>query len=424
MKYILLSKDGDFLPLLYKMHEAGEEVIAYVDESDDMHEGLTPLANDALEIEVAPDDVIIFDMVGAGKAADQLKKKGNTVIGGGSFNDKIELDRKFGTDFMQKYGITTPPTWEFTTMDEVRKHLEEHDERFVFKPNGNLETDLTYVSSSPDDLLAVLPWIESRIPDGTEFELQQFVEGIEMSTEAWFNGEKFLLPINSTMEEKKFMAGDVGPATGCMGNVVWTWDDETSQFLYEYLFQPLEEELRKQNYLGPLDINGIWTTEGIHGLEWTSRFGYDAIQAFSRLLSKPLSQVLRDLPTLDRLPVNSGVVGVAVRVSIPPFPSEGEVPNVPILGADDPEHIYLADVKVDEELGLVCAGTDGYVLAVCAEAKSHKKALATAYEVIDNLEIPNKQYRIDIGERYSTDRAGIERIISGLKSGKSGKNTA
>lgn len=422
MKYILLSKDGDFLPLLYRMQEDGEEVIAYVDEVDDIHKGLTPLADDALEIEVAPDDVIIFDMVGAGKAADQLKKRGNTVIGGGSFNDKIELDRKFGTDFMQKHDIQTPPTWEFNSMDEVRNHVEKNAERYVFKPNGNLETDLTYVSSSSEDLLAVLPWIESRIPEGTEFELQQFVEGVEMSTEAWFNGDKFLLPINSTMEEKKFMAGNVGPATGCMGNVVWVWDDETSEFLYEYLFKPLEPELRKHNYLGPLDINGIWTTDGIYGLEWTSRFGYDAIQAFSRVLSRPIQQVLKELPTLDRLPVNSGVLGVGVRVSIPPFPSEGEVPNVPILGADDTEHLYFADVKIDDNLGLVCAGTDGYVLSVCAEAKSHKKALATAYEVIDNLEIPNKQYRIDIGERYSNDRAEIERIISRLKSVKSVKS--
>lgn len=418
MKYILLSKDGDFLPLLYRMHKAKEEVIAYIDNSDDIHDGLTPTVHSALEIDVEQNDVIIFDMVGAGEAADRLKKDGHQVIGGGVFNDKLELDRKFGTDFMKKHGIQIPPTWEFDTMDAVKDFVENNPERYVFKPNGNLETDLTYVATSAENLLAVLPWLESRIPEGTEFEIQQFTEGIEMSTEAWFNGEKFLQPINSTMEEKKFMAGNVGPATGCMGNVVWTWDDDTSQFLYEYLFQPLEEELRKQNYLGPLDINGIWNEDGIHGLEWTARFGYDAIQAYTRLLNKPLAQVLMDLPTLDIMPVKQDYIAIAIRVSIPPFPSEGDVPNVPLLGLNDRDRIYLNDVKKDEKLGLVCAGTDGYVLAVCSDGKSLKTATAKAYEVIDELEIPNKQYRIDIGERYQENRAAIERIIKRLKSGK------
>jgi len=135
MKYILISKDGDFLPLLHKMKKAKQEVIAYVDNSDDIHDGLTPTADSALENEVDEDDVVIFDMVGAGKAADQIKDNGTLVIGGGVFNDKLELDRKFGTDFMKKHGINTPPTWEFSDLEALKTFIEDNPDRYVFKPN-------------------------------------------------------------------------------------------------------------------------------------------------------------------------------------------------------------------------------------------------------------------------------------------------
>ena len=412
MKFVLISKDGDFLPLLKRIENEGNEVVAYVDAEHPLYENMIPQVDNALELKLDKDDVIIFDMVGAGAAADRVGASMPNVLGGGSINDRIELDRKFGTDFMAKHGINTPPTWEFDTIDKTRKFVEEHPERYVFKPNGNLETDLTYVSSSAEDLLAVLPYLEERIPEGTEFELQQFVEGVEMSTEAWFNGERFLQPINSTMEEKKFMVGNVGPATGCMGNVVWSWDKKTSQFLYEYLFQPLEADLKKAGYLGPLDINGIWNGDGIHALEFTARFGYDAIQAYSRLIRMPLGEFLRDLRKLDKMPVSTSELALAVRVSIPPFPSDGDVPKVPVRGLDDPDKIYLSDVYFDKDLEMYrCAGSDGYILSVCANGPTVASCQAQAYPVIESLEIPNKQYRVDIGERYVHDRDEIAHII-------------
>lgn len=421
MKYVLVSKDGDFLPLLHRMERDGVEVVAYIDESDDIHEGMTPTAHDALEIEIAKKDLVIFDMVGAGKAADRIRSMDQRVLGGGLLNDRIELDRSYGETFMRKAGIVSPKSYALTDFTKARRLIESTGKRYVFKPDGNMDTSLTYVSSSAENLLSMLPWLEDQVKD-TKFSLQEFVEGVEMSTEMWFNGTRFVHPANSTMEEKKLFAGSVGPATGCMGNVVWAWDDSTSEWLYRRLFMKLEPALKEAGYLGPLDINAIWTPDEIYGLEWSARFGYDAIQAFSRLFTTPFHEVLNTLEGIDRLPVNSEHVSFAVRVSIPPFPNDGEVPEVPILGDIDEDLLYWSDVKRKDNQ-LVCAGTDGYICAVAADAPSLTAARDIVYKQIDKLEVPNKQYRIDIGDRYESDRREIGRIIK-RQSDKETKNSS
>lgn len=411
----LISREGDFLPLLHKMHQDGKEVLAYIDDdcAKNMHDNMTPKVCSPLELSLSKDDTIVFDMVHGGSEADTLKSQGFTVIGGGSFNDKIELDRDYGQSFMEAMKINTPDTIGFSSFADARKFLKDSDKRYVFKPNGNMDTDLTYVSASTEDMLRMLPYLEARCGDEqVDFDLQEFVEGVEMSTEAWFNGEKFLLPLNSTMEEKKFLTGNLGPATGCMGNVVWWWDMETSQFLYELLFKRMEPILRKERYLGPLDINALWTPGDLYALEFTARFGYDAIQAASRLFTPDLYTVLRDLPELSELPVIPDRYALSIRLSIPPYPNRSDSEDIPIPdpGSLDP-FLYWSDVRRDEEGALWSASTDGYVASIAADGNSVAALQRKLYAILGDYKIPNMQYRTDIGDRFFTDFPEIKKII-------------
>ena len=411
----LVSKHGDFLPLLARMED---NVLAYVEGSKDIYDGIVPRVDSELALDISQGDIVIFDMVGGGNGADALKSKGYTVIGGGHLNDNIELHRDSGQDFMKMAGIPIPPTANFAgDYERARWFVEKTKKAYVFKPNENLGTSLTYVSSSAENMLAMLPYLEDECPDDVNFQLQEVVHGIEMSTEAWFNGNKFLLPINSTMEEKKFMAGNLGPNTGCMGNIVWFWSEEVSRYLYKILFEPLEEELERSGYLGPLDVNAIWTPKGPLGLEWTARFGYDALQAMTRLLTVPLSEFFSELQYYDRLPVedNPELYSLTIRGTIPPYPSDGDVPNIPILGIKEEfeDNIYLSDVKHNGK-GLVCAGTDGYILVVGEHGPNIQKLKNKCLYILDQLEIAGLQYRIDIGDRVMSEKRKIESIISAL----------
>lgn len=399
------------------MYENGEKVKVYIDEecARKLHEGMIPKVSDLAALDISTNDIVVIDMVGFGEGADVLKSKGITVIGGGKLNDKMELDRAFGMSMMKKSGIDIPPGKRFNSFEDAAAFISETKKRYVFKPNGNLNTSLTYVSSSAINLLTMLPYLEKCCEGKADFELQEFVEGIEMSTEAWFNGERFILPINSTMEEKKLFPGNTGPNTGCMGNIVWFWDMETSMKLYERMFRGLEPDLRKSGYVGPIDINAIWNNSGIYGLEFTARFGYDAIQAFDQLLTTPMEEFLKTLKGLNELPVEAdpGKFAAAVRVSIPPFPhSTDDVPEVPIIGITKniKKNIYLSDVCLCEG-NLQTAGYDGYILTVADYGDSIHRLTKHLYKMIDIIELPNKQYRNDIGDRVPSEKSEIEKII-------------
>ncbi len=421
MGFKLISKNGDFLPILHRIQHEGKDVVAYLPESlDKMYVDILPIVHSHTELSIQANDVIIFDMVGAGGAAEELKHKGYTVIGGGSINDRLELNRTYGEEIAKSTGLLVPNSVVFGDFVEARDFVRIHPNRYVFKPDGNLDTSLTYVSSSTDDMIEELYILEEQCPSGTVFTLQEFMDGIEMSTEAWFNGEKFILPVNSTMEEKKFLTGNLGQNTGCMGNVVWVWPDDISEYLLDTMFRPMEPLLQKGTYLGPLDINAIWTPQGPHFLEFTARFGYDAIQAYTRLVEQPLSDFFESLPGTERMEVNQDMYAAAVRVSVPPYPVEADVPEVSVhIPEEYVDNIYLSDVYPtgNQSAGrkvFRCAGQDGYILSVASNGKRLDTTMAEIYHIIDEIEARGIQYRLDIGDRVKVERMEILRYLRRL----------
>jgi phosphoribosylamine--glycine ligase len=396
------------------MRHYGHAAQAYLEGGVKVFDGLLDKAHDINELNIESGDMVIFDMVGGGRGADKLINKGIYVVGASGLTDKLELDREFGMRFMKKHGIPIPPSIFVDTIDEAKQIVQKTGKRYVFKPDGNQPTDLTYVSHDAEDMLNMLDYFQEKVPDETDFVLQEFVEGIEMSTEGFFNGSKFLHPLNSTFEAKRFMDGDLGPNTGCAGNVVWFWDRETSDKLYSMLFESMEEELAKSGYIGPVDINAIWTEKGPYGLEFTARFGYDAIQCSSRLIDMELGEFLHELRNLEEVPINNSSYAMSVRVSIPPYPSEGDIPEIPIDLAEAPtDNIYLSDVYLKDG-NLRCAGQDGYVVCVAEDGKRLNQLTSRVYEIADQLEIPSKQYRLDISDRVEKDRAAIQVILGAI----------
>lgn len=52
-------------------------------------------------------DVIVFDDIGFGAAAERLRKDGKAVVGGSVASDRLELDRDFGQEQLKKAGLQT-----------------------------------------------------------------------------------------------------------------------------------------------------------------------------------------------------------------------------------------------------------------------------------------------------------------------------
>src|SRR6185312_15704729 len=106
------------------------------------------------------------------------------------------------------------------------------------------------------------------------FVLQEFINGVVVSSEMWSDGTKVIRPSNHTVEVKGFLNGCKGPATGCSGNIVWAEDGLCR--IVESGSARIEKLVVEEGHVGPMDLNAVVNDEGVWGLEWTPRFGYDA----------------------------------------------------------------------------------------------------------------------------------------------------
>jgi phosphoribosylamine-glycine ligase len=357
-------------------------------------------------------DLIVFDLTGLGDSADYAREMAPT-IGDSSLADKLEHDRLFGLEYMQECGINVPPYEHFTDPSDGIKFVRKTKKRYVFKPCGLNDCSTTYVSKSPEDMERYMDLLFRKIRV-KEYVLQEFVEGTELSTEVWINSEGYYVP-NHTLETKKLMAGDVGPATGCSGNVVWMPMGETAAFRRGLKLAC--ERLASDGYVGPIDLNSIVTQDQVYGIEWTPRFGYEGTCNLTRLLPLPFGEFMYRVATGERLAnvIPAHAYAATTRLSIPPYPTESNArkiyqDGVPVEGirldTDLPE-FYLSDVRmVPDSEELESAGVSGFIGAPICVSETMAGAFAAVKNKIESLRIPDLQWRNDVSQncaaRYNT----------------------
>jgi|SRR5271166_990562 len=425
MNFFMYSKCGEGAGLMKKLQDEGNDCSISILEKDysNIYDGILKKSDFPDE-----DAIMIFDSSGMGTRADSLRAGGYKVFGASKFHDKLENDRKFGLNFMESNGILIPETCDFTNFSEGIKFVKENKKkRYVFKPSGkNLPCKLTYSSSDTEDLLLYMNYVEKNFgKDVEEFILQEFIEGAIISTEYWVGKKGFVLPVNHTIEVKKLMNDDLGPSTGCAGNIVWKGDDDSE---ITSLLNSIEDELVKEGYIGPIDINCIVNEEGIYGLEWTPRFGLDAMPTFLQLLNqdvgKLISDSFNDIEDMEILDYFAG----GVRITIPPYPIESPErieknlqkisPNVgiPIRGFEYcQDNCYFYEIMKDNDLIVHSSGT-GVIACVSDLGMTPESCFDFPYDILEECKVPDKQYRTDLDEilprMYKEVKGVLENVYS------------
>lgn len=401
MNFFMYSKCGEGAGLLKRIQDEGNECELFIKyrEYESVYDGILKKARKPKE-----GSIVIFDSSGMGREADALRQSGYKVFGASKFHDKLENHRGFGLEYMQSHGISVPKTEVFTEFSKGIEFLKgKRKGRYVFKPSGKeCPSHLTYVGEDSEDLISFMEFAEEYFSeDIDDFVLQEYVEGPIISTEFWVGAEGFLEPMNHTVEVKKLMDGDIGPSTGCSGNLVWACDtDVIGELLYE-----IEGDLIKEGFLGPIDINCIVTESDIYGLEWTPRFGLDAMPSLIALVKNDLGQMISDLVngTDTKMKLYEDFSG-GIRVTIPPYPCEASnykvlskiAPNegIPIrnLEGDD---VYYYEVK-EKDGELVHAFGSGVIACVSNIGGDPEECFPL--KGIEEARIPQKQYRTDLGK--------------------------
>lgn len=349
-------------------------------------------------------DLSIFDLTGKQRQAEYSASLCPT-LGDGTFNCNLEDNRQFGIEVMEEAGILVPPYERFNDPKEGKRYVRTTGKCYVYKPDSQpgqeQDTDTTFVSCSTEDMLE---HIDKLFEDShkTPFILQEVIKGCEVSTEGWFNGEDFFVR-NSTLEVKKFMNDDKGPATGCAGNMVFIHGLSEPK-LYREGLRKMIPYLRAAGYNGPLDLNSIVVGDKLYGIEWTPRFGYDATAALCNIYAGDFGEMLCATATGNR-PEQSfrAEYCASVRLSIPPYPVrekslEEEGTIIEGIDEEDYEHTYLYDV-VRANGFLESAGHNGFISSPMGIGGSPGEAFWECTKRCDKVRAPGLQYRTDVEKR-------------------------
>jgi len=357
-------------------------------------------------------DVIIFDDSGFGKIADSLRREGKLVIGPTEYSDKLEEDREFGQQEMNRVKMNTLPHWNFFDYEQAIIFLKKNPGRYVFKPSGSVlaeQKGILFVGNddSGSDLIEVLTknkatWSKKY----KNFQLQKFVQGVEVAVGAFFNGKDFIYPININFEHKNLFPGDIGPYTSEMGTLMF-WCGPNP--IFRATLEKIKEPLAQSGYVGYIDVNCIANNYAIYPLEFTARFGYPTTSIQLDGILSPTGEWLLKLAKGENFELRTKRgFQIGVVVAVPPFPyNDKKTADIYrdlsiIFKKPNLEGVHLGDVKlINGDWHL--AGDSGYALIITGSGTTVAEARKMAYNRVENIILQNKFYRTDIGLRWNSD---------------------
>ncbi|MEM4756248.1 MAG: phosphoribosylamine--glycine ligase, partial [Candidatus Woesearchaeota archaeon] len=323
--------------------------------------------------------------------------------------DKLEDDRGYGQHILAKHGVKILYAKECKTFEEGKELLRTRPGRYVLKPCGETanQKELLYIGKDPKgkDMLITLERYQKQYQPFT-YQLQEYVEGIEIGIGAFFNGTTFVTPHCICFEHKPLFTDNLGPLTGEMGSAMF-WSMPT--VFFDTVLKPLESFLAKEHYHGYADINCIVNEDGIFPLEFTMRFGYPTIGIQQEGITIPMGKLLATLAneTCTNITVRKGYQ-VGIRLFAPPFPYndqeifEASVKGRPItIVPDRTKNDPLAGIHFDEVKKhmnqYVITGTSGLVALACGHGITMEAARQMALERASRIIFDHQYYRKDIG---------------------------
>jgi phosphoribosylamine--glycine ligase len=413
-KFLFVSLSGLIGDIAWQVLKEGHDVRYFIgaEKERDIADGFVPKSLD-WEKDVEWSDIIVFDdTLGQGAKAQALRANGKPVIGGTPYADRLEDDRSFGQEELKAAGVSIIPYEDFDSFDPAIEFVKKNPDRYVIKPSGeaqNVKRRL-FVGEEEDgeDVIRMLEAYKKAFSDEIKvFQLQRRINGVEVAVGAFFNGKKFVTPVNINFEHKKLFPGEVGPPTGEMGTAMF-WSEPN--LLFNRTLVKMESKLAEEGYVGYIDLNCIVNNNGIYPLEFTSRFGYPTISIQQEGMLTPISDFFWELATglEPKWRTRSGFQ-IGIRIVVPPFPFDDDATfesfsknNAIVFKKPNMEGIHIEDVKEVNGQWLI-AGTSGVVLVVVGLGQTMKQAQSQVYSRTKNVLIPNMYYRTDIGDRWAED---------------------
>jgi hypothetical protein len=251
------------------------------------------------------DEVVVFDGPGEGKFADDLRKRGNPVVGSSMFCDALALREDYAAQIVRAAGIDS-------------------------------SSDLT-------------------------------IEG-------WFNGADWIFhSISCSLEETRFLTGNLGPETGSMGHTTFFYRHARPRLARDTIFK-LTPFLRRVNHVGPI---------GFRQGRFIPRMHNQVLDLLETEYGKALADTARGQCKAWKVSFD---FCTGVTLTVPPFPY----------------------------------APGGFLRIVNAVGSTLSESRRNVYELVSKVEATDLQYRLDIGERASYE---IPQHLKEVSNGDSAGNS-
>ncbi len=337
---------------------------------------------------------------------DALAAKGIATFGPTRAAARLEASKQFAKEVMDRSGVPTAAWQAFTDREPAIAYLDARSGPYVVKADGLAAGKGVLVTADRDEAVA---WVDRCLTGGfgeagKTVVIEDFLDGPELSVFAISDGVT-AVPLEPARDYKRLRDGDAGPNTGGMGcfSPVADLPDGIVDYTLREVIDPVLRTLADDGtpYVGFIYAGLVLTAEGPKVLEFNCRLGDPETQVVLPRMEDDLVELL--LAALDGTLAGRTVrwfEGTAVDVVLaaegyPEAPRKGDLISG-LEAADQTEGVLVFHAgTTSDERGLSTAG--GRVLNVVGTGPDLNTARSRAYEAVDKITWPGKQFRSDIG---------------------------
>jgi len=429
MKYIFITFTGLGLPIAYKLHQQGHEVMVgiiqdikdYAMEDEvvtpelefnkkrrlSLFKGMLPTQDAHAVVETMkkikdPEEwFVFFEENNLYRWADKVRDLGFH----GNFPTKddflYEVDRERAKQFVRDHysKLYTPEVEEFEKVEQGIKFLKDSKDIWVLK--GQHDTAKTFVPSVEDAELANNQIIEilTNFPHKYErlgFILEKFIPSIIEFTPEKLYYDGVPLGTNLMFENKSFGSGNISVQTGCTMDMVFPTD--INDRINKIAFPPIVDEMAKAHkglFIWDASILVSKKDGKMYFGEFCSnRPGYNCL--FTEISQSGGPNAYFENIVKKKNPFTLGTVASSVRVFNMNRDEEDESISPDILvnyKTEVEKDIWLWDVRKNERGNLVSVGTDWNLAIITGAGKSIHEAVNRLYRNVDSFAFVGAYYR-------------------------------
>ena len=408
-------------------------------------------------LEFAQKEKIDLTVVGpeaplAAGIVDRFRAAGLAIVGPGQKEARLETSKVYAKSFMQKYGIRTAASKNFTSLDAALEYAEKHFGKargkagqkkgraedpdgadlavppLVIKADGLAAGKGVVIAADAGEAEKTLTSFMKKGSlgeAGKSVILEEYIEGLEVSVLAAVSvtSKGIIRPFLPARDHKRLLEGGLGPNTGGMGAIAPVPDFGPAlqkDFISSILTPTLKGmEAEKMDYRGFIFFGLMTREDRCYLLEYNARLGDPETQAVLPLMDSDFAELCGAI--LDGSLVNYGIKWKKGAVCAPVAAAEGYPGHVrsgdPI--AINPAGFGRTGAKLfiaganrgpGGHLGSGLRTSGGRVLAVSALGNDGEDARAKAYNAMRFVNFEGMIYRKDIGrektaaEGYGKDK--------------------